>query len=119
MVKSLPAVFYGFDPTLSNKHIKKEIEKLHNNGFTVMLKPHLWIGGIEFDPENWRNKIDYTNPGDLASWFYNYGNYIVKQAKLAENNSVEYFVIGTEFCPQSDLIQLLNIHIILCYRDIF
>ena len=92
----IPAVYYGFDPTLDNKHLEKEIEELHNKGFTVMLKPHLWIGGLEFNPDNWRNKIDYSNPGDRASWFHNYGNYIKNQAKLAEKNSVKYFVIGTE-----------------------
>ncbi len=94
--KGIPAVYYGFDPTLDNKYLKKEIEQLHSHGFTVMLKPHLWIGGLEFNPDNWRNKIDYSNPGDRASWFFNYGNYITKQAKLAEKNGVKYFVIGTE-----------------------
>ncbi len=94
--KSIPAVYYGFDPTMKNKTIKKEIKKLHKKGFTVMLKPHLWIGGNEFNPDNWRNKIDYSNPGELASWFYNYGSYIKSEAKLAEESNVEIFVIGTE-----------------------
>jgi len=94
--KSIPAVYYGFDPTMQNKKIKKEIKNLHKKGFTVMLKPHVWIGGNEFNPDNWRNKIDYINPGKLASWFHNYGNYIKSEAKIAENSKVEIFVIGTE-----------------------
>ena len=93
---SIPAVFYGFDPTLDIESISKEIKSLHKNGFTVMLKPHVWVGGLEFDPENWRNKIDYSNPGERASWFHNYEKFILKQAKIAEKNKVEFFVIGTE-----------------------
>ena len=93
---SIPAVFYGFDPTLDKKHLNKEINQLHSKGFSVMLKPHVWVGDIEFDPENWRNTIDYSNPGDRASWFHNYKKFIIKQAKIAEKNKVEIFVIGTE-----------------------
>lgn len=98
---SIPAVFYGFDPTLDNKYLKKEIRKLHKKGFTVMLKPHVWVGDNEFNPDNWRNKIDFTNPGERASWFHNYGNYIINQAKLAETNGVEIFVIGTELAAMT------------------
>ncbi len=93
---SIPAVYYGFDPTLDNKYLRKEIKKLHKKGFTVMLKPHVWVGDNEFKPDNWRNKIDYTNPGERASWFHNYGKYILTQAEFAEKNGVEIFVIGTE-----------------------
>jgi len=93
---SIPAVFYGFDTTLYKKNLINEIKQLHKKGFTVMLKPHVWVGGIKFNPENWRNKIDYSNPGERASWFHNYENFIIKQAMIAEDNEVEIFVIGTE-----------------------
>ena len=88
--------FYGFDTTLYKENLINEIKQLHKKGFAVMLKPHVWVGGIKFNPENLRNKIDYSNPGERASWFHNYGNFIIKQAMIAENNEVEIFVIGTE-----------------------
>ena len=49
---SIPAVFYGFDPTLNKKNIRKEIKRLHKKGFTTMLKPHVWVGGLEFEKQN-------------------------------------------------------------------
>ena len=94
--KEIPFIYYNFDSTMKKKTIKKEINSLHKKGFTVMLKPHLWIGGNEFNPDNWRNSIDYTNPGELATWFHNYGNYIKSEAVIAEMSNVEIFVIGTE-----------------------
>jgi hypothetical protein len=94
--REMPAVFYGFDSTMANKYLKNEIKNLKNKGFSVMLKPHLWIGGLEFNPDNWRNNIDYSNPGERASWFHNYGKFIINQARIAENNNVDIFVIGTE-----------------------
>ncbi|MGH7884876.1 MAG: glycoside hydrolase family 113, partial [Thermodesulfobacteriota bacterium] len=89
-------IFYKHDLTLSNKAVRKEIQNLKSNGFKVVLKPHIWIGGLNFDPENWINKIDYQNQKDLEKWFKNYTDFILDQARVAEEEKVELFVIGTE-----------------------
>ena len=93
---SLPVIYYGFDPSMDKKYLQSEIKGLHNKGFSVMLKPHVWVGDNEFNPDNWRNNIEYTNPGKLATWFHNYGIFILEQASFAEKNGIEIFVVGTE-----------------------
>ena len=89
-------VVFDNDPTLSDKYLIKEIRNLKGNGFKVMLKPHIWIGGLTFDPDNWRNKIDFQNIEDRGKWFSSYTNFILSQARIAEQENVEIFVIGTE-----------------------
>lgn len=89
-------VFYKLDSTLSNKALRKEIQNLHNKDLKVALKPHIWIGGLDLDPENWRNKIDFDNENDLNEWFNNYTEFIINQAKIAEEEKISLFVIGTE-----------------------
>lgn len=89
-------IYYEHDPTLSNELLIKEIQNLKKTGIKVVLKPHIWIGGLSFDPDNWRNKIDFENKNDLEKWFENYSEFIMEQAKLAEELNIELFVIGTE-----------------------
>jgi len=94
-------VYYNNDPTLSNNYVKEEIKNLHSAGFKVMLKPHVWIGGHELDPDNWRSKIEFSQKKKLNSWFSNYEKFITDQAVLAEELKVEIFVIGTELAGLS------------------
>ena len=89
-------VLYKLDPTMSKDFVSKEIRSLKSKGFKVMLKPHIWIGNLEFDPDNWRNKIDFDNEKELDLWFKNYKEFILYEAKIAEEHNVEIFVIGTE-----------------------
>ncbi len=89
-------VFYKLDPTLGNSSLRKEIQNLNEKGLKVVLKPHIWIGGLNFNPENWRNKIDFDKEKDLQKWFENYTKFIIDQAKIAEEENVNLFVVGTE-----------------------
>lgn len=89
-------IFYKHDPTLSNDAVRKEIRNLNKKELKVVLKPHIWIGGLSFDPDNWRNKIDFDNNKELQEWFNNYTKFILDQAKIAEEENVSLFVIGTE-----------------------
>ncbi len=94
-------IIFDRDPTMQDQFIEKEIQNLHESGFKVMLKPHIWIGGWKFDPDNWRSKIDFAEPKKREEWFSNYTNFIIDQAKLAESNNVEIFVVGTELVELS------------------
>ncbi|MGI9534679.1 MAG: glycoside hydrolase family 113, partial [Thermodesulfobacteriota bacterium] len=97
-----PEILYGYDPSLKHQYIEREIKNLHNVGFSVMLKPHVWVGGSKFDPENWRNKIGYSDKETIKTWFKNYEKFIIYQAKMAERANVEIFVIGTELVGMSE-----------------
>ncbi|MGI9553598.1 MAG: glycoside hydrolase family 113 [Thermodesulfobacteriota bacterium] len=96
-----PVIYYGYDPSLKPKYIENEIKNLHNSGFMVMLKPHVWIGGNNLDPNNWRNKIDYADDALVKAWFQSYKKFIIYQARIAEKSGVEIFVIGTELVGMS------------------
>ena len=86
---------------MSEKYVVAEINALHDMGFKVMLKPHIWMGGYEFDPDNWRSNIDFKDPAERRRWFESYGDFIVSEAKIAEETGVEIFVIGTELVALS------------------
>lgn len=89
-------IYYGSDPTLSDKKLIEEIRSLKEKNLKVVLKPHIWIGGLSFDPDNWRNKIDFDDRKQLEKWFENYSGFIIDQAKLAQKTKVDLFVVGTE-----------------------
>ncbi len=89
-------VYYGGDPSMADAFIETEMRNLREQGFKVMLKPHIWMGGLELDPDNWRSKIDFDDPKKRAKWFGSYTEFIISQAKLAEQTGVEMLVVGTE-----------------------
>ena len=89
-------VYSGGDPSMATPFVESEIENLHEMGFKVMLKPHIWIGGLNHDPDNWRSKIDFNDPEKRVQWFQSYTEFIMSQAELAERTGVEMLVVGTE-----------------------
>ncbi len=111
-------IYTNGDPTMKHEYITTEIENLHSLGFKVMLKPHIWIGGYEFDPNNWRSKIDFENPGERTKWFSNYSKFIIAQAKLAQETGVDIFVIGTELVGMSKFAEEWE-HLIGKVRSIY
>lgn len=89
-------VYVGGDSSMAPRFIESEIKNLHEMGFKVMLKPHIWIGGGSFDPDNWRSRIDFNDPIERQKWFSSYEEFILGEAELAEKTGVEVFVVGTE-----------------------
>jgi len=89
-------VHVGGDPSMAPRFVESEIENVHKMGFKVMLKPHIWIGGGDFDPDNWRSKIDFVDPMERQKWFSSYEDFILAEAELAETTSTEMLVVGTE-----------------------
>lgn len=67
------------------------IQASHENGLSVMLKPHLWIRNGSFTGE-----VTFDNEKDWLKWESTYEGYILKYAELAEDEKVELFCIGTE-----------------------
>ncbi len=76
--------------------VETEIRNLRDMGFKVMLKPHIWMGGLDLDPDNWRSKIDFDDPQKRRKWFDSYTEFILAEAELAQKTGVEMLVVGTE-----------------------
>lgn len=78
--------------------MRKLTRMAHAQGLAVMLKPHLWYarGG------EWRGDI---RPQDEAAWwrFYRgYGEFLRPYLRMAQEEKVELFCIGTELCSTTD-----------------
>lgn len=90
------------DPTLSADRLAAEIRAARGAGFSVMLKPHIWVG--DFDPAGprlWRNAINFKDPEQRAAWFRAYGDFILEQADIARATEAEFFAVGTELVLMS------------------
>lgn len=62
-------------------------------GIKTILKPHLWLNDKS---GKWRGEIKMKSEADWKKWFEEYTNFILHYAKLAEEENIEMFCIGTE-----------------------
>ncbi len=72
------------------------------NGIKVILKPHIWLRDSE---GKWRGEIKMGSEEDWDKWFEEYSDFILHYAKLAEEEGIEMFCIGTELhqtCVERD-----------------
>ncbi len=80
--------------TPSDASLIHAIETAHRLGLKVMLKPHV---DLSSDPQHWRGQI---NPGlsilRWNTWFASYNQFILHYARLASDQGVEQFCVGTE-----------------------
>ncbi|MBL4667677.1 MAG: hypothetical protein JKY30_00225 [Flavobacteriales bacterium] len=67
-----------------------EIIKAKYKGFSVMLKPHLWL------QEGWRSNIHFETKEEWGKWFIEYKKQMLYYAILAEETNIELLCIGTE-----------------------
>jgi len=80
--------------TPTDDDLRHVIDRAHQLGLKVMLKPHI---DINIDPTRWRGEINFgSDEAAWAQWFASYQNFIVHYAQLAQEAGVEVFVIGTE-----------------------
>jgi hypothetical protein len=86
------------EKTPSDESIIFAIEKLHELNIKVMLKPHLDV--IESGGK-WRGEIGCDNPVDWQAWFSGYSDFVLHYARIAEQQDVEMFCIGTELTNAS------------------
>ncbi|WP_051227710.1 glycoside hydrolase family 113 [Gillisia sp. JM1] len=98
---------FGFIKSLSSPDLKFNIEKqwegerlegarkttqlLHSQGLKVMIKPQIWIWKGEFT-----GNIKMTSEEDWKKFETNYEEFILLYAKMADEENVELFCIGTE-----------------------
>jgi len=65
------------------------IQGFHNLGMKVFLKPH-----VDSDDGTWRGEFE---PTSIPAWFASFQTFIVHYATIAQENSVEGLVFGTEY----------------------
>ena len=70
---------------------KQYIEKLHQNGVMVMVKPQIWIFRGEFT-----GNLKMPTEGDWKKLEASYEKFILLYAELAEETQSDIFCIGTE-----------------------
>ncbi len=84
----------GKDRTPSDESLRHAIQYAHRQGMRVMLKPHV---DLLDDEDHWRGEIAFgSDEAAWRDWFESYTQMITRYAKLAQDNGVEYYVVGTE-----------------------
>ncbi len=71
--------------------IRQSIRLAHEAKLNVMLKPQIYI------PDGWTGNLTFDNSEDWDKWEKDYIQYISIFVKIAEEEKVELFCIGTEF----------------------
>ena len=81
------------DRTPSDKSVRHVIKKAREYGMKVLLKPHIDIisGG-----ENSRSDIGFHASEKWDKWFTSYMAFITHYARIARDEDVEFFCVGTE-----------------------
>jgi hypothetical protein len=75
----------------TKKGAKQYIQKLHENGIGVMLKPQIWIRRGEFT-----GNLKMNSEAEWNALESSYRKFILTYAELAEEEKIEIFCLGTE-----------------------
>lgn len=93
-------VVFTNSQTPSDEKLRFAIRQAHQMGFSVFLRPLLDEADLkEANPLDWRGKL---RPASVAAWFESYGALVLHYAKLAEEERVEMFSVGTELVSLAD-----------------
>ncbi|KAL0484911.1 beta-galactosidase [Acrasis kona] len=86
--------------TSKDSDLEAIINKAHELGMKVMLKPHI---DIIDDPKYWRGDIgeDFSEQ-NWSEWFDSYGNMMLNYARLSESNKVEMLSMSCELITASE-----------------
>lgn len=75
----------------NDESIIYSIQSARRLGMTVMMKPHIWLGG-----NSWPGDIRMTTEQDWALFFEYYRNWILHYALMAEMYDCEILCVGVE-----------------------
>jgi len=80
--------------TPTDEDLEHVIQFAHDQGLRVMLKPHV---NVLKNHNTWRGNIGFGEDEEAwQTWFDSYTDFILRYAQLAQENQVDYFVVGTE-----------------------
>eukprot|EP01091_Cochliopodium_minus_P018588 TRINITY_DN7578_c0_g1_i1.p1 TRINITY_DN7578_c0_g1~~TRINITY_DN7578_c0_g1_i1.p1 ORF type:complete len:389 (-),score=61.98 TRINITY_DN7578_c0_g1_i1:44-1087(-) len=90
--------YYTYE-TASDDSIKNIINKAHNRGLKVMIKPQI---DLTEDDKFWRGDIgiNFTST-QWDQWFNSYTNMIMRYIEIAEEHNVEMFSVSCELIEAS------------------
>ncbi len=78
---------------------RQTIRQLKELGYKVMLKPHVWVAG-----DGWPGDFDPTHKVateqvelEWSIWEESYRDYLLEMSRIAQDEAVEMFCIGTEY----------------------
>jgi len=77
--------------TERDEAVTHSIQQAHARGFSVLLKPQIWLGG-----GHWPGDVDFVSQEKWDDWMGHYQTWILHYAELAEANDVAALCIGTE-----------------------
>lgn len=81
------------DRTPSDSSVRHAIRKAHEYGMKVMLKPHI---DLIRDEGSSRSDIGFNTSDKWDKWFASYMSFITHYARMARDEDVEFFCVGTE-----------------------
>lgn len=90
-------IYYDYKKTITDKDIIFAINRAHDRGIKVCLKPvincedGMWRALIDFPDEDMMGSDKYWN-----KWFESYGAFLCHYAEIAEDTGCEMFCIGCE-----------------------
>lgn len=102
--------------TPSDESIIHAIKKAHEYGMAVMLKPHI---DLLKEEGNYRLDIGFTKEEDWQEWFCHYKKFILSYARMAEENKVEFFCVGTELSYAATKDEYWSEYIIPAVREVY
>ncbi len=80
------------DSSVSDADLRQAIDQAHDAGLKVMVKPH-----VRYTP--WNGPVD---PANNEQWFNNYQQYMVRYAKIAQQEGAEMYSLGNELTGVTD-----------------
>ncbi len=94
--------YTGEDLTMTPDSIRRMIRSAHAAGLAVTLAPQIWIGmyGARGD---WRGDVRMKSGGEWREWFAAYTEFILTWARMAQEEGVELFSVGSEMRTSTEL----------------
>ena len=75
---------------MSDEALRTAIRQAHRLGFSVVVKPHIWV------PESWAGAVEPDSEPAWTAWFARYNAELERIARIAAEEGAEALAIGTE-----------------------
>jgi glycosyl hydrolase family 113 len=93
--KNVHSIGFYDDPwiTPSDESLRLATREAHRRGMRVLLLPIVYVEDLK--EGEWRGTIE---PPDWDAWFRAYQTLILQYARIAADEKIEYFSVGSELC---------------------